>query len=194
MRNVQAAFGEFRDLNVSSDTDGFGSGGHAGKTEAGGGNAFAHNGAGGEGDVFGVLDYREIERAAIVHDLTREFCGGDGLAVVGNGNDARFAHCGDVGDVLAFAADAGGADGPDMYVAVGFGAIDDEASDGSIVVDRLRVGHAADNREATTRGGESAGFDGFGIFLAGFAKMDMHIDEAGSDDETGGVENLDIRG
>src|ERR1700687_5548865 len=106
MRDVQAATGEFGDLYIAGDTNGLR--------------------AGGEGSVFGVLDDGEIEGAAIVHDLAREFCGGDGLAVVGNGDDACFAHGGDVSDIFAFAADAGGADRPDVDVAVNFGAIDDE--------------------------------------------------------------------
>src|SRR5579863_3657905 len=192
MRDVQAAFGEFGDLYVASDTNGFSSGGHAGKSEPGGRNSFTHDGAGSEGDVFGVFDDGKIKRTAIIHDLARELCGGDRLAIVGDSDDACFAHGGDVGDIFAFAADASGADGPHMDVAVGPGAVDDKASDGSVVVDRLRVRHAADNREATARGGEGAGLDGFGIFLAGFAKVDMHVDEAGSNDEAGSVENLNI--
>ena len=35
-----------------------------------------------------------------------------------------------------------------------------------------------------------AGFDGFGIFLPRLAQVDVHVDEAGRDDEAGGVENF----
>ncbi len=48
MRDVQARAGEFGDLHVARDADGFRGGGHSGKTEAGGGEALAHGGAGGE--------------------------------------------------------------------------------------------------------------------------------------------------
>ena len=102
----------------------------------------------------------------------------------------RISHGGDFGDGLAFAADAGGADGPNANVAKGFGAIDDEASNGGIVVDGFRVWHAADGREAAVCCRVRAGFDGFGIFLAGLAQMGMHVNEAGRDDEAGGVKGL----
>src|SRR5580658_5751459 len=139
-----------------------------------------------------MFDDGNIERAAIFHHLASEFGGGDGFAVIGNGDDAGFFHGGDFGDGFAFAADACGADGPDANAAGGFGAVENEARDAGVVVDGFRVGHAADGGEAAARRGTSAGFDGFGGFLARFAQMRVKIDEAGSDDQATGVEDFGI--
>ena len=137
-----------------------------------------------------VIDHGQIQRAAIIHDLPREFGGGDGLAVVGNRDDSRLAHRRDFRDGFAFAADAGRANGPHAHVAMRLGAIDDEARDGRVVVHRLGVRHAANGREAAARGGKRAGLDGFGIFLPGFAQVHVHINEARRDDQAGGVEDF----
>src|SRR6202044_1729783 len=105
-------------------------------------------------------------------------------------NNAGFLHRGDFGDSFAFAADAGSADGPDASACGGFGAIEDEARDAGVVVDRFRVGHATDGGEASAGCGARAGLDRFRGFLAGLAEMRVKIDESGSDDQTRGVENL----
>src|ERR1700730_13793463 len=141
MRDVKATAGEFSDLYVAGDANRFGRGGHTWKAEARGRNSLAHDRAGSERDVFGVLDDGEIERPAIVHHLAGGLCGGDGLAIVRHRDDTRFTHSCDVGDIFALAADTGGADGPDVDVTPNFGAIDNEAGDGSVVVDGLGVGH-----------------------------------------------------
>src|SRR6266851_5159348 len=75
--------------------------------------AFAHDGAGGERNIFGVFHDGKIERAAVVHNLAGEFRGGNGLAIVGDSDDAGLLHGGNFGDVLACAANGSGADGPD---------------------------------------------------------------------------------
>src|SRR2546421_482402 len=64
MSDVQACAGELRELHVARNADGFSSGRHARQAEPRGGQAFAHYRAGGERNVFGEFDYRQIERAA----------------------------------------------------------------------------------------------------------------------------------
>ena len=81
-----------------------------------------------------------------------------------------------------------GADGKHVDDGVALGALDDVAGDGGVVVDGRGVGHAADGGESTGGGGARAAFDGLGVFEAGLAQMDVHVDEAGRDDEAGGVE------
>ena len=135
-----------------------------------------------------MFDHRKIQRAAIIHNLASEFSGGDGFAIVRDRHDARFAHGSNIGNGFAFAANAGGADGPDADMTVGLGAVNDETGDRSVIVDWFRVGHAADGGEASTSGGQRSRFDSFGIFLARLAQVHMHVNESGSDDEAGGVE------
>src|SRR5579859_4462267 len=146
--DVQPRAGEFGELNVARNTNGFRGRGHSGKTKTRGRDAFAHDGAGSERNIFRMLDDGQIERAAVVHHLAREFCRGDGFAVVANGDDAGLLHGGDFRDGFAFAADAGGADGPNAHAGSGFGAIENKARDAGVVVDRFRVRHAADGGEA----------------------------------------------
>jgi len=137
-----------------------------------------------------MFDDAQIERAAVVHHLAREFCRGDGLAIVGDGDDAGLLHGGDFRDGFAFAADARGADGPNAHAGGGFGAIENEARDAGVVVHRLRVWHAADGSEAASCCGARAGLDAFRGFLAGLAEMRVKVDEAGSHDQAGGVEDF----
>ncbi len=191
---METRAGKLRDLNVARNADGFRCGGHPGKPQTRGGDAFAHDGASRKRNVFGMLDHGEIEAAAVVHNLPRQFGGGDGFSIVRDGNDACVAHGRNFGNVFSLAADAGGADGPDADVAMNPGAIHDEAGDRGIVVDGPGVGHAADGGESATRGGLGARLYGFGILLPRFAKVDVHVNKAGSDDEAGGVKHFSTVG
>src|ERR1700739_4369865 len=132
MRDVQARTGQFGDLDVTSDTDRFGRRRHPGQAQARRSDAFTHDRARSERNIFGVLDYRDIEGTAVIHNLASEFCGGDGLAVIRNRDDSGIAHRGDIRDGFALATDAGGTDGPDAHVAKSFGTIDDEAGGWSV--------------------------------------------------------------
>ena len=88
MGDVQTRAGKFGELNVARDTNRFGRGRHATQTEASGRDAFAHYSTCSERNVFGMFDDRKIERAAVIHDLARKACSGDGLAVIGDGTVA----------------------------------------------------------------------------------------------------------
>jgi len=175
---------------VAGDANGFGGGGHPAQAETRGSNAFAHNGASGQRNIFRVLDDGNVERAAIFHDLTGELRGGYGVTIVGNRDDASFFHAGNFGDGFAFAANAGRADGPDANAASIFGAVENEARDAGVIVDRFRIRHAADGGEASTRSGTRPRFDSFRRFLAGLPQMCVQIDETGSYDESGSVEDF----
>jgi hypothetical protein len=66
----------------------------------------------------------------------------------------------------------------------------DELDGAGAVGDGRGVGHADDGRETAGGGGAGAGADGLLVRLAGFAEMDVDIDEAGAGDEAGGVDFL----
>ena len=194
MRDVQARSSKLGELHVAGYADRFGGGGHSGKAKTRGGHTLAHNRTGSERNILSVLDHRKIERAAILHHLACEFCGGDRFAVVGDGDDAGLLHGRDFREGLAFATDACRADGPHVNAGRDFSAIKNEARDAGAVVHRFGVGHTADGGEPSASRGARAGFDGLGGFLAGLAKMRVKIDKAGSDDEPGGIEDFRVAG
>ena len=68
--------------------------------------------------------------------------------------------------------------------------LDDVAGHRGVVVDRRRVGHAADGGESAGGGGARAALDGFGVLESRLAQVHVHVDEAGRDDQAGGVERL----
>ena len=58
------------------------------------------------------------------------------------------------------------------------------------VVGRMRVGHGADGRKTSGDGGAAAAGDGFLVFLARFAQMDVKVDQPGGDDFAAGSDHL----
>ena len=190
VRDVQAGASERGEFDIASGANGFGLRGNAFQAEANGARAFAHDAAGEERRIFAVINHRQTERIAIIHHLAHEAGGGDGLAVVADGDDSGVFHGGDFREGFAFAADGGCADGPNADAARGGGAFDDSAGDGGIVIHRMGIGHAADGGEAAASGGARAGFDGLGHFLAGLAQVAVQVNESRRDDHAGGVENF----
>src|SRR5579884_2306846 len=65
--------------------------------------------------VFAVFDQGEIEGAGVLHRSPEEARVHDGLAVVGDGDDAGFFHGSDCGQLLARTVSGDGADGEDMH-------------------------------------------------------------------------------
>ncbi len=188
-RRARVSNGE---LDVASGADGFRFRGNSLQAEADGARAFAHNAAGEERGILAVVNHRQIERIAVVHDLAHQARGGYGLAVVADGDDSGIFHRGDFGKGFAFAAYGGRADRPDVHGSGSGGAFDDGARDGGVVVHGLSIRHAADGCESAASGRTRAGFDGFGHFLAGLAQVAVEIDEAGRDDEAGGIEDFGV--
>ena len=97
-------------------------------------------------------------------------------------------HRSDGGELFAGAVLGDGADGKDIDDGVALGALHDVAGNGGAVVHRRRVGHAADGSEAAGRSGARSALDGLGVLKARLAQMDMHVDEAGRDDQSRGVQ------
>src|SRR5258708_8257996 len=142
MRDVEPRAGKFGKLNVARNANGFRSGRHALQAEARGGDAFAHDGAGGKRNIFGVFHDGKIERATVVHDLTSEFCGGDGFSIVGDSDDAGFLHGRDFRDVPSFAANGSGADSPDPNAGAGLPPIPNKTSARNLFLTSLHIGHS----------------------------------------------------
>jgi hypothetical protein len=114
--------------------------------------------------------------------LPHQFRRRDGTAIVADGDDSRILHPGNFGERFAFTPHGGCADGPDACVGSRCGSINDGARHCCVVVNRLRIGHAAYGRESAGDGRASSRLDGLGNFLAGFAQVAMQVNETGSDD------------
>src|SRR6185437_16866126 len=88
--------------------------------------------------ILTVVDHRQPQRTAIIHHLTKKARGGDGLAIVADGDCAGLLHRSDVSKVLAFAFFRRSAYGPDAHGRYGSGAFHDGAGDGGVVIHGLR--------------------------------------------------------
>ena len=178
-----------KQADVALDDAGLGFDGHAAEAEAEGDRARVHAASGGEAGVFGVLGDGEAEAARSeeggAHDAVFE----DGPTVVGEAYGAGFGEGFKVREVLAEAAQGGSGHGEEVDLRLSFGG-EHPLQGGDGVVDGECVGHGDDAGEATGGGGGGAGGDGLLVGLAGFAEMDVNVDETGRDDEAGGVEDF----
>ena len=112
-----------------------------------------------------------------------------GRAVVGNGHDARLLHGADGSQLFARAAFGDGADGEDIHYCIAFGAVDDVAGYGGDCRSPATVfGMQQMEVNPPAAAARDSALDGFGVFEAGLAQVDVHVDEAGRDDQPGGVE------
>ena len=134
-----------------------------------------------EVEILGVLDDRQIERARVLEGAAHEPRVHHRAPIVGDRDDAAFLHVRDVGERLALEALR---DRPDRMHAHGADlsrAPHDQLGDRALVVDGLRVGHAADRGEAARRGRARPGLDVFLVFLPGLAQVDVQVDQPGHD-------------
>src|SRR5580700_3932903 len=139
-----------------------------------------------------MIDYRQIERAAIIHGLAQKPGGGDGTAIVTDRDNSGLLHGANFGQSFAAAAQRYGADGPDVCAGYCGSALHDRACHRGVVIDWPRVWHRADRREAATRRRARARFDRFGAFAARLAQMAMQVDKTWRNHEARGVEDRTI--
>ena len=78
--------------------------------------------------------------------------------------------------------------GKDIGVAGALGLQVDELGGGLAVDGRLGVGHAGHRRDAAGQRRGGAGGDGLVLLAARLAQVDVHVDQAGTDDLVGGVD------
>ena len=141
-----------------------------------------------------MVDHRHVEAARELHGAPHQLRVHHWAAVVGDGHGAGLPHRADGREFLALAAAGDGADGKHVDHRVPPRLFDDVGGDGGAVVHRRRVGHGADGGESTGGGGARAALDGFRVFEPGLAQMHVHVDEAGRDDQPGGVEHFGVGG
>ncbi len=135
-----------------------------------------------------MIDHGKAEGSRSLHGTAHHARIHHGAAVVGNGDDAGIFHQSNGCEFFARAVLCNGSDGKDVDDGMTLRTFDDVAGDRGIVVYRRRVGHAANGGEASGRGGARSAFDGLGVLKARLAQMNVHIDEAGRDNESRGVD------
>ena len=191
MREVNARASQFREQAITLGIDFFGRGRHAPQAKHQGPMPFVHHPTTGQGLVFAVIDYRQIESARIFHRAPHHSGRGDRATVIRHGNDACILHLAHFGELSARRVFRDGADWKDVCTGGARGLLNDKASNRGIVINRVRIRHGADRREAAGDGCRGAAGNRFLVFVPRFAQMDVHVDEAGCDDQAGGVKDLD---
>jgi len=143
----------------------------------------------GEGGVFAVFDEDLVEHGDVLHGAEGDAGVGDSVAVVAEGDGPGSDHAAHFGEFLAFEALGDGADGEDVGVTE-LGVLSEDEVDGGFAVEgRVGVGHAGDAGESAGGGGAGAAGDGFLFLVSGFAEVDVHVDEAGGDEQAVGVDD-----
>ena len=188
MLEVDVGASGLREDHVAGDDDVFGGVRPAAEPKSRGDFALVHDGTLRERGVLTVIHDREVEHRRVFARATHEFVGLDAIAVVGNGDDAHAFERADGCEGLTLHAHGDAAGGEDFDDGVTADSVVDELDGAGVVGDGGRVGHAHDGGEAAGGGGARAGADGLLVRLAGFAEVDVDIDEAGAGDEPVGVD------
>ncbi len=113
-----------------------------------------------------------------------------GPAVVGERDGAGPDEGGPVGRGLTLESERNGGDGQDVDDGAPPRLVQDEFRDGGRVVRGIRIGHPADRREPSAGGRPGGRPDGLFFFEARLAEMDVHVDEARSHDQPGGIDHI----
>ena len=150
--------------------------------------ALVHDAAARQFEVFGVAQHRLVEHRAVFHRPPHDLGADDRRAVVGKGDGAAFDQTADFGQLGAASALGEGADREDVGVAGPLRLEMDELGRRLAVDGRLRVRHTGHRRDAAGQRRGGAGGDGFVLFAARLAQVDVHVDQAGADDHPGRVD------
>ena len=155
--------------------------------------ALVHDAAVVEVRVLFVRDDGDAQHRRILERAAHQLRVVDRLAVVAHSDAAGRAQIGKLGQRLALQPLAHRADRIDAAGAVARRFGDDHLGHGALVVRRNGVRHRADRGVAARHRGPRAGGDRLLVLLPRLAQMRVQVDEPGSDDETGGVDRVDVR-
>src|SRR5439155_17707235 len=154
--------------------------------------ALMHHPTLGEIQILAVLDHRHVEHLRIFERAAKELAVHDWLAIIGNADYTRFEHLAYFRERFTFLFFRNSADGKHVGRRRPFCFGDDVMRDRRIVVRRLRIRHRCDRGKTTGNSGVATGGNRLGFFRAGFAKVDMDIEKARSDNQPIRIEDRKI--
>jgi hypothetical protein len=183
MLHEDARAGQFREQDVARDDHVLRNARPAGQAQHGAPVALVHDAARGEIVVLAMIERKEVEHAGVIERAAHDLVVLDAMAVVGQRDHAGLEERADGRELLAFHADRDAAGGEDIHAGRFVGALAHERNGVGAVRGRIRIRHGQDAGEAAGRRGARAGGDGFLLRAARFAQVDVHVDQAGRDDE-----------
>ena len=185
VRHVDRPAGQPAQADVPLDHDRFGLSGLAAQTEGGRAIALVHDAAGGQRRVLAVVDDRYPEHRRVLESPPHEERVGNRMPIVGDPDAAGLAERADLGHPLPPRAHRHRADRMDPGEPCVGRLADDLLGDADMVVDRIGVRHAGRRGESARHRGGHAARDRLLVLLPRLPKVDVHVDEAGTDDESG---------
>ena len=177
--DVQVRPGQVGEGDIARDERLLGAGGAASQAEPGGDPALVHLPLVNERRVFAVLRDRQPEGARVLEGVAHQPRVGDGVAVVGERDDAGLRQLAGGREFLAGAVARDAAERQHAHGCVLLGLAQHGLDGGAAVQRRVRVGHRTDRGEAAARGGGRAAGDRLLVLEAGLAQVDVQIHEAG---------------
>ena len=183
--------GDFGEQNIARHHHVFTARGNAAQAHADALKSFVHVAAGGEVQVFAVVDDGKSKSLRRFHGTPHHARVHDGTAIVGNSHNTGLFHRAYGGEFFALAALGDGANREHRNGRQPSRAFDDVGRHDGRIVHGIRVRHATNAGESARRSGAATGLNRFGVFESGLAQMHVHVDKARGDDHPGGVKDLE---
>ena len=182
---------KFREQNVARDDRFLARRGPAGQTEQGAPVAFVHDAVADEIVVLAVIEHRQADHARVLDRATHQFVILHAVTVVGDRDHAGLGERTDrrqffAGEILRNRAGRQNVNARHLRRPVL-----DPGDRARAVGDRRSVWHADDGRESARRRRARARLDRLLPTKTRFAEVDVDVDQAGTDDQTGRVDLVD---
>jgi len=187
--DMDMSAGEFGQGNIAGDHHRLGNVGDARQAQPGRHPALVHVAAGGQIGLLTVVDYRHAEHVRILERVPHHRGAFHRTAIVGKGDRSGPHQLGHLGDLLALALFGHRRNGKHLDELL-LSAFFEKTHHLLFVAGRFSVGHGADRRDPAGHGCRAAAFHGLLVLAAGFAQMNVHVDQAGHDHLAAQIEQL----
>ena len=185
MRDVKDAAGQLGERDIAQRHDRFRFAGNAAQAESGCVEAFMRHAVGLQRLLLAVFDDGDAKHLRILERATHQERGGHRTAIVGDRHTSGFPQLGDVRQFLALLAAGDRADRIDAGEIRLSGLLEDVFGDAGVVVHRRGVGHARDGGEPARNRRRGSGRHRLLVLLPWFAQMHVHVDQTGTNDQSG---------
>ena len=188
VRQVVAAPGVGHEQQVAGDHHVVRGAGDPLDAEPGREASLVHDAVARECELLGVLNDRQVEVPGVSQRLAHQRGTPDRPAVVRDGDRPGSPLGPELRQLAALQPPADRRDRINPGPARPLRLLEHELRQGRVVVHGVGVRHAGDGREPSRRGCPGAGVDRLLVLLARLAQVDVHVDQAGDDDQTRGVD------